>query len=79
MLRLAGHDFMDFDNSVGGSDGCVNFEDPDNMGLAQCVSASDIIKVYDEFCGSISLADFVVIAAEAITARTSSTWPEKHE
>ena len=36
MLRLAGHDFMDFrtdEKKKGGSDGCINFEDPDNKGL----------------------------------------------
>ena len=40
-VRLAGHDFMDFrrgaegmEDSTGGPDGCINFRDPDNMGLA---------------------------------------------
>lgn len=37
ILRLAGHDFMDFrdNNGVlsGGADGCINFNDADNMGL----------------------------------------------
>jgi hypothetical protein len=36
LVRLVGHDFMDFrrnDENQGGSDGCVNFLDPDNLGL----------------------------------------------
>ena len=37
ILRLAGHDFMDFRNNdgvtSGGADGCINFNDADNMGL----------------------------------------------
>ena len=48
LVRLAGHDFMDFrfdaatNTSSGGSDGCVNFNDPDNAGLASCVFTTDI-------------------------------------
>lgn len=41
LLRFAGHDLMDYrrgkegdKDSTGGSDGCINFHDPDNMGLA---------------------------------------------
>lgn len=37
ILRLAGHDFMDYRYidgvASGGSDGCVNFNDADNAGL----------------------------------------------
>lgn len=34
LLRFAGHDFMDYRKSKGGgSDGCVDFSDPDNKGL----------------------------------------------
>lgn len=36
LLRQAGHDFMDFrpdSENPGGSDGCMDYEDPDNMGL----------------------------------------------
>ena len=36
-VRFAGHDFMDFrrngNQTTGGSDGCVNFNDKDNAGL----------------------------------------------
>jgi len=39
LARLAGHDFMDFrvggdgNGSRGGADGCIDFEDKDNVGL----------------------------------------------
>ena len=36
-LRAAGHDFMDFRNGAGGSDGCLRFDDPDNKGLINCL------------------------------------------
>ena len=50
LIRLAGHDFMDFrhdEAQQGGSDGCVNFDDPDNKGLQKCIvgsCASDLHK-----------------------------------
>ena len=36
LVRMAGHDFMDFRKGAGrgGSDGCINFDDPDNAGIA---------------------------------------------
>jgi len=46
LVRVAGHDLMDFrygnldeDNSPtsGGSDGCINFMDLDNTGLSACL------------------------------------------
>jgi len=40
LLRQAGHDFMDYrpdDPNVGGSDGCIHFDDPDNKGIPECV------------------------------------------
>lgn len=47
LVRLAGHDFMDFRRDAagvetGGSDGCVNFNDPDNAGLEACLTATNI-------------------------------------
>lgn len=69
---------MDFRNEsgvvTGGSDGCVNFGDPDNAGLATCLAASGIQTIYDKTCDKVSLADFVVIAAEAVTARTATKY-----
>jgi len=42
IIRLSGHDIMDFRNysgvATGGADGCINFLDPDNAGLAFCLS-----------------------------------------
>jgi hypothetical protein len=72
VLRMAGHDFMDFDPSSGrgGSDACTNMEDPDNKGLEPCLSRGEfghsIKDVYQHFCTRISLADFIVVAAEAV-------------
>lgn len=48
LVRLAGHDFMDFrvneadGSSTGGADGCVNFADADNAGLAGCLTDSAV-------------------------------------
>ena len=85
LVRLEGHDLMDFRREVkknrrgrirpdgkkiaGGSDGCVNFTEGDNMGLPQCLAKAGIETIYGEFCDKVSLADFIVIAAEAVTAR----------
>lgn len=57
--------------STGGADGCMSFEDGDNKGLAKCVQKFEIDKVYQTYCEKISLADYLVIAAEAIMAETS--------
>jgi len=74
VLRMAGHDFMDFDPSTdppsGGSDGCLDLTDQDNMGLAECLHHGEhgqaLKSTYLKYCGHISLADFLVIAAEAV-------------
>jgi len=74
ILRMAGHDFMDFDvkTGKGGSDGCTDMDDDNNAGLAEClyqgefeglVSLSDAYKL---FCNRISLADFTVLAAQTV-------------
>jgi len=79
LLRLAGHDFMDYrvaadGTMTGGSDGCLNMDDPDNKGLPECIQNLDIASAYGETCDRVSLADFVVIAAEAVTARASTNY-----
>lgn len=85
IVRLAGHDMMDFRyqfgsngktviNKRGGSDGCINFEDKDNRGLVECIEETGLQDAYDEHCGVVSLADFIVIAAEATMARTSKSY-----
>lgn len=70
VLRIAGHDFMDFKDGEGGSDGCLDFADADNAGLAECIYKGEhgvsIADAYKDFCTSISLADFFVISAEAV-------------
>lgn len=68
-LRMAGHDFMDFMDGTGGSDGCVDLDDPDNVGLHDCLFRGEfgfsIDSAYQHFCTTISLADFIVLAGEA--------------
>jgi len=71
VLRMAGHDFMDYDPSdgSGGSDGCTDMNNPDNGGLSKCLVDGEfsrsISDVYEDFCDSVSLADFLVIMAES--------------
>jgi hypothetical protein len=79
IVRTGGHDFMDFRIAVdgttsGGADGCIDFADADNTGLADCLEASGIADVYQNHCTTVSLADFIVIAGEAVAARTSGAW-----
>lgn len=77
LLRLAGHDFMDFrynGEHTGGSDGCVNFEDPDNKGLSQCLTQFKIPEVLEKHKDEISTADFIVLAAEAAMGRAAVNW-----
>jgi len=51
VLRLAGHDFMDYRKTSGGSDGCINFNDGDNAGLLDCILTSNLDEVYQIYCG----------------------------
>lgn len=79
LIRLAGHDLMDFRRHpdgrwTGGSDGCINFKDGDNKGLKSCIKAQEIQKVYGELCTTWSLADFIVIGAEAMMSRTATEY-----
>lgn len=84
LVRLAGHDFMDFRRDAagvetGGSDGCVNFNDPDNAGLEACLTATNIQSVYENHCDVASLADFIVIASEAAMARTATGFDSNNQ
>ena len=77
MMRLAGHDFMDYRTHAdgpptGGSDGCLNFDDPDNTGLPSCIEKYKLASAYQKTCDKVSLADFVVIAGEAVMGRTAT-------
>ena len=78
IIRLSGHDLMDFRNFsgvvTGGPDGCVNFSDPDNAGLAYCLSNSNFLPVYQSFCRNMSVADFITLAAEAMIIRTATNY-----
>lgn len=69
VLRVAGHDFMDFDGS-GGSDGCLDLHDVDNAGIHECLYLGEfgvsINQAYQEHCTRVSLADFLVIAGESV-------------
>lgn len=59
----------------GGSDGCIDFGHSDNNGLADCLERSGIQNIYQDFCDTVSLADFLVIAGESATVRASDAWP----
>lgn len=88
VLRMAGHDFMDWNSEErrGGSDGCVNFEDDDNLGLKPTLCGEGEFKkgatlneAYKSFCGEVSYADFLVIAAEAVMIRTRPDYMSKNQ
>jgi len=70
ILRLAAHDFMDYGAIDGGSDGCLYLPDGDNAGLSNCLAGTEtvvgLLDAYESFCSRISLADFIVIGAEAV-------------
>lgn len=79
LLRLAGHDFMDFriaadGTTSGGSDGCINFSDDDNLGLAECIVSTGVQSVYDNWCTQVSLADFIVISSEAAMSKVATNF-----
>ena len=70
---------MDFrwnaDNTTtGGQDGCINFFDPDNIGLRECLYYSNVQSVYAMYCERLSLADFLVIISEAVIFRTEPNY-----
>ena len=52
LVRTAGHDFMDYRKGTvpgaikGGSDGCINFADEDNTGLADCLENSGLPAIF---------------------------------
>jgi len=81
LVRLVGHDIMDFDPSSGkgGADGCIDFEDHDNKGLQGCLLTSvherdssnvSLELMWQDYCTEVSAADFFVIAAEALIEAT---------
>jgi len=77
ILRMGGHDFMDYHTGIGGSDGCIDFHDHDNKGLDTCLLQGDVAEkiygrngIYQQWCKQISLADWWVISAEAAMNHT---------
>ena len=74
VLRMAGHDFMDFANGQGGSDACTDMAHAENGGLARCLASGEhgvaLLDIYQQFCTDVSLADFLVISAEAVIMST---------
>jgi len=74
VLRLAAHDFMDYGWGQGGSDGCIAMDDPENIGLAECLYQGEygisVADAYEKFCLRVSLADFLVVAGEAVMTFT---------
>jgi len=74
VLRMTGHDFMDFHDGTGGADACTDMSDPDNAGLAACLHNGEhgvsLASAYQQHCTEVSLADFLVIAAEAVMTAT---------
>ena len=84
VLRLAGRDLMDYRKGgkgpgTGGSDGCIDFEDPNNAGLPTCLVWTDLPGIYDKWCDQISLADFIVVAAEAVAGSLSPDYNANHK
>jgi len=61
---------MDFKDGTGGSDGCLDLDDAENTGLAECMHEGEygisLQDAYADHCTDVSLADFFVIAAEKI-------------
>ena len=52
LLRFAGHDLMDFrvgEDNIGGSDGCIHFDDEDNTGLPSCIENFGLPTLYEQF------------------------------
>ena len=82
-MRLASRDLMDYrkgkGGGTGGSDGCVDFEDPSNAGLATCLVGIDLPGIYNKWCDTISLADFIVVASEAVTGSLSPDYNANHK
>jgi len=87
LVRLVGHDIMDFNPALntGGADGCIDFDDPDNLGLQGCMltavhepdsSNVSLELMWQDYCTEVSAADFFVIVAEALM---EATIPAEHQ
>lgn len=67
-------DYRVGEENIGGSDGCIDFSTGDNAGLEQCLINAKMPAAYAKHCENVSLADFTVIAAEAVMGRTSPNY-----
>ena len=81
LLRLEGHDFMDYriatdGTMTGGSDGCINLAEADNTGLPSCIAEYGVVEEYAKHSSYLSLADFFVIIAEAATSRAATDFSD---
>lgn len=75
IVRLAAHDFMDFDRRSGanfGPDGCFDANHPSNDGLETIWCRGCPLKIlYDEKYSHLSRADYWIAAANAVIRQTS--------
>jgi len=65
-------DFRTGWKNPGGSDGCINLEDDDNKGIQECIRKFEIDELYKKWSTNVSLADFMVIIAEAAIGRVET-------
>ncbi len=75
IVRLAAHDFMDYDQDDDdrmGMDGCLDWLSPTNAGLSSIWNSyTPFYRLYEEKYSDISRPDFWVIAANAVILLTS--------
>ena len=77
IVRLAAHDFMDFDRRDRahpmGSDGCFDESHPTNKGLPESVWCKNCLlrRLYEERYSFLSRADFWIASANAVIRQTS--------
>lgn len=76
-MRLAAHDFMDFDRSasvLGGADGCIDFNAGINGGLGDVwCDGCPLKRLYDRNYSFMSRSDFWVAAANGSIKATASS------
>ncbi|KAL7547009.1 hypothetical protein ACHAWF_010331 [Thalassiosira exigua] len=77
IVRLAAHDFMDFNQTSAdfmGADGCIDMGHPSNAGLPEDIwcPTCDLRVIYESKYLSMSKADFWIAAANAVIKLTSS-------
>jgi len=74
-LRLAAHDFMDYDQNsddVMGMDGCLDWDSHSNAGLSSLWNEhSALHKLHADKYGDISIADYWIVVANAVVKLTS--------